>query len=263
VDEEERMNGSEGANVRDSVNDIVSVAGVAKRFGRTPVLEDVSFTLPARGVTVLLGENGQGKSTLLRCLLGLLAPQRGTIRVLGLDPLRQGRALREQVGYVPDQPDNPSWMTPRELYRFLAPQYPRWDAARVARLAEEWEIPLERRFKALSRGQAARALLVAALGQSPRLLLLDECFAGLDPLARRDLLGGFLAELAQQEIATLAVTHDLDVAARMAERVMVLSDGRIRRHGTLEEILESDEEPARVARGLLGVLDRTREEVAA
>jgi len=250
------------------MNDIVTVRNVAKGFGRTAVLEDVSFTLPARGVTVLLGENGQGKSTLLRLLFGVLRAERGRIEVLGLDPVRDGRKLRSLVGYVPDHGDHPGWMTPRELFAFLAPQYPAWDAARVARLAAEWEIPLERRFRQLSRGQAARALLVAALGQSPRLLLLDECFAGLDPLARRDLLGGFLAELAREEIATLAVTHDLDIAARLGERVLVLADGRVQREGTVAEVLQAEEEPARVARQLLGLMDRVRhgrehEEVAA
>ena len=238
------------------MNEIVNVEGVGKCFGKTRVLADVSFALPARGVTVLLGENGQGKSTLLRLLLGLLKQDAGSLRVLGLDPVRDGRELRRLVGYVPDAPDNPAWMTPRELYRFLAPQYPRWNRERAERLSREWEIPLERAFKQLSRGQAARALLVAALAQSPRLLLLDECFAGLDPLARRDLLAGFLAELAEHEIATLAVTHDLDVAARMAERVLVLADGRVKCHGTLEEVLRVEEEPARVARGLLQVLER-------
>ncbi len=246
------------------MNAIVTVEHVAKRFGKTRVLEDVSFELPVRGVTVLLGENGQGKSTLLRLLLGLLKADGGSLRVLGLDPVRDGRELRRLVGYVPDQPDNPAWMTPRELYCFLKPQYPAWSQERVERLSKDWEIPLERPFKQLSRGQAARALLVAALGQSPKLLLLDECFAGLDPLARRDLLGGFLAELAEHEITTLAVTHDLDVAARIAERVMVLANGRIQTQGTVAEVLKVDEEPARVASQLLGLLERNKQaEVAA
>jgi ABC-type multidrug transport system ATPase subunit len=245
------------------MNAIVTVEHVAKRFGKTRVLEDVSFDLPAKGVTVLLGENGQGKSTLLRLMLGLLKADGGSLRVLGLDPVRDGRELHQLVGYVPDQPDNPAWMTPRELYRFLKPQYRAWSQDRVERLSKDWEIPLERTFKQLSRGQAARALLVAALAQSPRLLLLDECFAGLDPLARRDLLSGFLAELAEHEIATLAVTHDLDVAARIAERVLVLANGRIRSQGTVEEVLRVDDEPARVASQLLGLLERKKEEVAA
>jgi ABC-2 type transport system ATP-binding protein len=241
-----------------SVEHIVTVDHVVKRFGKTRVLEDVSFALPERGVTVLLGANGEGKSTLLRLLLGLLEADSGALRVLGLDPLRDGRALRTQVAYVPDQADNPAWMTPRELFRFLKPQYPRWNQERVERLSASWEIPLERTFKQLSRGQAARALLAAALAQSPRLLLLDECFAGLDPLARRDLLGGFLSETAELEIATLLVTHDLDVAARVAERVLVLANGRILTQGSVEEVLETDAEAARLSTRMLGLLERAR-----
>lgn len=242
------------------MNEIVSVEGLARRFGRAHVLRDVSFALPEGSVTVLLGENGEGKSTLLKLLLGLLRADRGTLRVLGHDPSLQGRearAVRRLVGYVPDAYDNPGWMTPRELFRFLRPQYPAWDQERAERLSGEWEVPLDRRFSALSRGQAARATVVAALAQSPRLLLLDECFAGLDPLARRDLLGGFLTELGELGVTTLAVTHDLDVAARLADRVLVLADGRIARQGTVEEVLETSEESGRIARGLLRVLEET------
>lgn len=241
---------------------IVTVEHVAKRFGKTRVLEDVSFTLPEKGVSVLLGANGEGKSTLLRLLLGLSRADAGELCVLGLDPIRDGRALRTEVAYVPDQPDNPSWMTPGELFRFLKPQYPRWNQERAERLSASWDVPLEHTFEQLSRGQAARALLAAALAQTPRLLLLDECFAGLDPLARRDLLAGFLAESAELEIATLLVTHDLDVAARVAEQVLVLAEGRIRTQGSLAEVLQADEESARVSSKLLGLLERAREVAA-
>lgn len=238
---------------------IVRVDHLAKRFGKTPVLADVSFELPARGVTVLLGANGEGKSTLLRLLLGLLKADAGTIEVLGLDPLKEPRALREQVAYVPDAPDNPAWMTPAELFRFLQPQYPAWRAERALALAKDWDVPLDRPFKHLSRGQAARAMLAAALAQSPKLLLLDECFSGLDPVARRDLLGAFLGELAREEVATLLVTHDLDVAARVAERVLVLADGKILHQGSLDEVLKVDEEAARVQSRLLGLLERAQQ----
>lgn len=237
------------------MNTIVSVEHLAKHFGKTRVLEDVSFELPARGVTVLLGANGEGKSTLLRILLGLLRADAGSLRVLGLDPVRDGRELRQAVAYVPDQPDNPAWMTPRELFRFLAPQYPRWNQERALRLSADWEIPLERSFKQLSRGQATRALLAAALAQSARLLLLDECFTGLDPVARRELLGGFLAELAEQELGTLLVTHDLDVAARVAEGVLVLDKGVVRVSGSIADVLGDAAEPARIPTRLFDLLD--------
>jgi ABC-2 type transport system ATP-binding protein len=234
---------------------LVELEGVGKRFGKRTVLQEVSLALPSRGVTVLLGPNGAGKSTLMRLVLGLLAPDAGRLRVLGLDPLRHGDRVREAVGYVPDQPDVPAWMTPRGLFRFLAPLYPTWDERRVLELAAEYEIPLDTRFRALSRGQAARAMLAAALAFSPRLLVLDECFSGLDPVARRDLLGHFAAELAREETCALLATHDLDVAARIADHVIVLHGGRLAAAGSLEEVLGGDENLVRLPARLLELLE--------
>jgi ABC-2 type transport system ATP-binding protein len=238
---------------------VVEVRGLRKAFGRTRVLADVSFSLPGHGVTVLLGENGAGKSTLLRLLMGLLPSDGGSLRVLGREPFRDGEALRAEVGFVGERFDGPPWMTPRALYRFLAPHYPRWDGARALELAGRYQVPLDTRFAALSRGQDARAQLAAALAIGPRLLLLDECFSGLDPLARRELLAHFLGELAEHDVGVLLTTHDLDTAARAAERVLVLADGRITRSGTLEEVLGEEETPARVPQGLLGLLEESRQ----
>ena len=145
-------------------------------------------------------------------------------------------------------------MTPRELFRFLAPHYAAWDGARALELAERYSVPLDTRFGSLSRGQAARAQLAAALAPSPELLLMDESFSGLDPLARRDLLQHFLGELAEHEIAALIATHDLDVAARAADSVLVLSAGKIVAAGTVDEVLGA-ESPARLPQGLLELLE--------
>ena len=235
---------------------VVEVEGVEKRFGRKRVLQGISFQLPERGVTVLLGENGAGKSTLLRLLLEVLRADGGSLRVLGRDPFRHGDRVRECVGYVGDRPDCPDWMTPRELFRFLEPHYDTWNARRALRLAGQYEVPLDTRFGSLSRGQAARAMLAAALAPEPRLLLIDEAFSGLDPLARRDLLQSFLAELAEHEIAALIATHDLDVAARAADSVLVLAGGCIAATGSLEDVIGEGESTGRVPQGLLELLER-------
>ena len=241
---------------------LVEVEGLVQRMGRREVLRDVTFALPSDVVTVLLGPNGAGKSTLMRVLLGLLAPDRGVVRVLGLEPLRAGQRVRRAVGYVPDHPDVPPWITPRELFRFLATDYPRWDAERALALAREYDVPLDVRFAGLSRGQAARALLVAALAPAPELLVLDECFAGLDPIARRDLLAHFVGELAERGTAALVATHDLDVAARIAERVLVLHEGRIAAQGTLEEVLGVGADAGGLPRKLLRLLEAPETEAA-
>jgi len=213
---------------------MIAFEGVTKRFGKRVVLDGFDFSLVPGQVTVLLGRNGAGKSTLLRLCLGVLKPDAGRVEVCGKDPVKRPRDVRQLVGYVPDKPDVYDWMTPRELLRFLKPQYPTWNPDRAARVAEQLSVPLDSPFKALSRGEGMKAMLMAALAPDPQLLLLDEPFAGLDPVAREDVLKGVI-RAGEQTI--LLATHDLDVAARIADRVAVLSRGKIVAHGPAEEVV--------------------------
>lgn len=201
---------------------------VTKRFRKRTVLLGLDLMAEPGAVTVLLGRNGAGKSTFLRLCLGVLRADAGTIEVCGLDPARRGRAVRRRVGYVPDRPDVYGWMTARDLFRFLRPQYPTWNDDHAARTAAALEVPLATPFGRMSRGEGMKAMLVAALAPQPELLLLDEPFAGLDPVVREEVLRGVVRELKGGGRTVLCATHDLDVAARIADRVVVLSGGRLR-----------------------------------
>jgi ABC-2 type transport system ATP-binding protein len=223
------------------MNPVLEIHGLSKRFGAHVVLDVLDLDMPAGGTTVLLGANGTGKSTLIRLVLGLERPDAGSIRVCGLDPIRDAAAVRARIGFVPDRPDVYAWMTPRDLFTFLRPQYSRWDRKVESRIASRLELPLTTRFAELSRGEAAKAMLVAALAAQPDLYLLDEAFSGLDPLVRDDVLAAFLAEIDLTERAALVVTHELDLAARLADRVAVLADGRIRSCTNAEELFEDGE----------------------
>lgn len=209
------------------MNPLLEIVGLHLRFGTKAALARVELALAPDTITVLLGTNGAGKSSLIRCALGLQRPHAGTVRTLGVDPLRAGSAWRDALGYVPDQPDAYPWMTARDLFRFLAAQTPRWDAARADGLLERLGAPRERAFAAMSRGEAAKVMLAAALTPRPRLLVLDEPFARLAPPVRDEVLGVFLAEAPSAGGAVLLATHDLDVAARAADRVLLLDGGRL------------------------------------
>jgi ABC-2 type transport system ATP-binding protein len=214
----------------------IEARGLAVRFGRKTILDGLDLEVRPGEVVVLLGENGAGKSTLLRTLLGLHPRAGGEVSVLGLDPARRARRVREQVGYVPDRPDAHPWMTVSDFFRFLAPHYPTWSHERARRSASDLSVPLDVRFRDLSKGQGMKALLAAALAHDPKALLLDEPFSGLDPIVRDAVLRGVISSLRDEGRAVLLATHELDAAARVADRVALLSEGRIVRCGTLAEV---------------------------
>src|SRR5690606_17331238 len=204
--------GGRDGNGGETMNDVVSIEGLDFAYGRRRnVLQGLDLRLAPGKVTVLLGGNGAGKSTLLRLLLGVLRPTRGGVRVFGADPLRAHAAVVRRIGYVPDVPDVYPWMTPARLYAFLAPHYPTWNTSLCAELARQLAVPLTTKFKALSRGEGMKAMLVAALASEPELLLLDEPFAGLDPLVREEVLGGIVQSLRDGERTVLCATHELEI----------------------------------------------------
>lgn len=243
------------------MNDILNIRGLKKTFSGREVLRGVDLELEADGITVLLGSNGAGKSTLLRCVLGLLKPSAGEVAVLGWSPLKHARKVRQGIGYVPDQADAYGWMTADDLFRFLRPQYPEWSEEREGRLCQRLNAPRKARFDAMSRGEAAKVMLAAALIPSPKLLLCDEPFARLAPPVREEVLSAFVEETPLPGGAVLLATHDLEVAARVADRVLVIDEGRIVHDCKVEELIaEHEGEPARLTASLRALYPEEREE---
>lgn len=215
---------------------VIEVRGLEVRYGRRRVLWDLDLAVPAGSVTAVLGVNGAGKSTLMRALTGEVSARRGEVRVLGLDSRRNAVAVKRTIGYVPDRTELPRWMTIAEHLRFLAAFYPTWDSREARRLVELFGLDEAMRYAELSKGQRALENLVAALAHRPALLLLDEPFASLDPLARRRVFDGVLEHLKGDGTTALLVSHSLVDVQRCADRVALLKRGCIGLEGDLEEV---------------------------
>jgi len=216
--------------------DDVVVEELRHGFGRRSVLAGVSLTVPAGSVFALLGRNGEGKTTLVRCLLGQLRQRAGRVSVLGRDPWRERAMLMQETGVVPEAPDFPPTRRVGEILRFCSRLHRSWDDGSVDQRLQRSSVGRAQRVGELSRGQKAQLALAIALAARPRLLVLDDPTLGLDVLARRELYEQLVGELAERGTTVFLTSHDLDGVERLADRVAILAGGRIVAAGATEEL---------------------------
>jgi ABC-2 type transport system ATP-binding protein len=208
---------------------------LAKRYGSTVALDDVSFRISAGQLVAVLGPNGSGKTTLVDLLAGFTAPTGGTVRVLGADPRRGGPAWRARIGLVPQETSLDLRLTVAEVLRAFAAAYPRplpvGEVLALIDLAAE----AGTRIGALSGGQRRRVDLGLGLIGRPEVLFLDEPTTGLDPRARRR-VWACVRDLTAADTAVVLTTHYLDEAQQLADRVLVLAGGRLAADASPDEL---------------------------
>ena len=216
------------------MNPIV-LKGLTVRYGQRLALDQVTLDVPEGSVYALLGRNGAGKSSLVRCLLGEQRPTAGGALLLGRDTWRERAAALVEVGVVPEDPDAPPAMTPRQISRFCARLYPRWDQAGVEARLERFGVPADNPFGKLSKGQKGQVAMALALASSPRVLVLDDPTLGLDAVARKAVFEELIGELADRGTTVFITTHDLAGVERIADRVGILRAGKL----VLDEEMEA------------------------
>lgn len=215
---------------------VIETRDLTVRFRRNEVLRDLSIAFGRGTVTALLGRNGVGKSTLLRVLVGYLPATSGEAAVFGMPSWTRGPDVRRRLGYVPDRLELPRWMTVEDHLRFLEPFYPSWDRAEERRLLAQLDLDASAKVKDLSKGQREKHLLVAALAHRPELLLLDEPFSGLDPVVRQEVLTAVLGHLRDEGRTIVVVTHSMQDVERLADRIVLLEEGRVRLDGACDDL---------------------------
>jgi ABC-2 type transport system ATP-binding protein len=204
---------------------VIQTEGLSKRFGKTEALSGVGLEVPAGAIYALVGANGAGKTTLIKLLMNILRPSEGRATVLGIDAQRlRGKGLG-RIGYVSENQEFPEWMTVAGMLEYLRPFYPTWDRGLEAQLMRQFDLPVGRKLKHLSRGQRMKAAMASALAFRPALLVLDEPFAGLDPLVRDELMEGLLDRAPETTI--FLSSHDLAEIESFSSHVGFLQQGRL------------------------------------
>lgn len=207
--------------------DPIVIDGLTVRYGRRTALDNVSLKVPRGCVYALLGRNGAGKSSLVRCLLGQRKPDAGAVRLLGMDAWSERAAAMARIGVVPEDPDAPPGMTVPRIAAFCAKLYPAWDEKGVEQRLDRFSVPRDVPFGQMSKGQKGLVSLALALGHSPELLVLDDPTLGLDVVARRALFEDLVGDLADRSTTVFLTTHDLAGVEGIADRVGFLREGRL------------------------------------
>ena len=215
---------------------VVTIRELSRRFGSKVALDRVSLTIPQGSVYGLVGGNGAGKTTLIKHILGLLHAEQGMVQVFGVNPVADPPAVLSRIGYLSEDRDIAGWMSVEELLCYTQAFFPDWDPVFARELLDMFELSPRQKIKTLSRGQLARAGLLTALAHRPALLLLDEPSSGLDPVVRRDILTAIIRTVADEGRTILFSSHLLDEVERVADRVAMLSHGRLILNESLDDI---------------------------
>ena len=209
------------------MNDVIETQGLKLRFGKTDAVTDLSITVPEGSIYAFLGPNGAGKTTTIKTLMNIIRPTVGRAKVLGVDSTSLGPREFTQIGYVSENQQLPEWMTVGQFIDYCRPMYPNWDAAFCEKLLRQFDLPLDRKLKSLSRGMKVKAALLTSLAYRPRLLVLDEPFTGLDPLVRDEFIRGMLELSEEQNWTVFISSHDIDEVERLADMVGIIDNGRL------------------------------------
>ena len=220
---------------------IIETSDLRKNYDEVPALRGLSLQVPAGSIFGFLGRNGAGKTTTIKVLLGMARPTSGSARVFGrpADAPEASVDIRRRIGFVSDDKDLYDYMTVEEMIRFTAAFFPRWRADLEQRYLRAFELPLNRKVKALSRGTRTKLALLLALCRGAELLILDEPTSGLDPAMTEEVLRALVAHVASEEMTVFFSSHQIAEVDQIADRVAIIDRGRAVVTGALDDLREN------------------------
>jgi ABC-2 type transport system ATP-binding protein len=220
---------------------MIEIEGLTKNYGSFAAVRDLSFRVEAGEVLGLVGPNGAGKTTTLRCVVGIIPPSRGEIRICGHSLVHEPLAAKRNIAFMPDEPRLFDYLTVQEHLQFTARIYGVHDSQALAESLLE-ELELKDKISALpaelSRGMKQKLVIACGLLHSPKALLFDEPLTGLDPIGIRR-MKSTIVKRAREGAAIIISSHLLHLVEELCDRVLILNQGRKITHGTLDEIQQS------------------------
>ena len=216
----------------------IETTDLRKQYGVAEALRGLSLQVPTGSIYGFLGRNGAGKTTTIKVLLGMARATSGSARVFGLPAGAPGTSVdtRRRIGFVSDEKDLYDYMDVDEMIRFTAAFFPRWRADLEQRYRRTFELPADRKVKALSRGTRTKLALLLALCRGAELLILDEPTSGLDPAMTEEVLQALVAHVASEEMTVFFSSHQISEEDQIADHVAIVDRGRTPVSGALDDL---------------------------
>jgi len=219
---------------------VIDITRLVRRFGRTDAVDGLSLRVPPGRCYGFFGRNGAGKTTTIKCLLNLLRPTSGDVRIFGLDPARHEVDVRARIAYVPDAVAFYPWMSVRDTLDYFASFRRQWNRQTEATLVDQFRLDLRQNVSHLSKGQRTQLALITAICPEPELLILDEPTSGLDPIVRREFIQTVIGAYQEGEPGRRTVfvsTHLISEFEGLIDQFTIIEQGR--------EVLTLDADAAR------------------
>jgi ABC-2 type transport system ATP-binding protein len=220
---------------------IIETSELRKDYDGVEAIRGLSLQVPGGSIYGFLGRNGAGKTTTIKVLLGMARPTSGQARVFGLpvDSNDGSVAIRSRTGFVSEDKGLYEFMTVESIIRFTAGFYPRWRGDLERRYLRAFDLPSDRRVKALSHGMRTKLALLLALCRAAELLILDEPTSGLDPAMAEEVLQALVGHVAKEEMTILFASHQLAEVDQIADHVAIIHRGRAVVAGALDDLRQN------------------------
>lgn len=221
------------------MSNLLEIRNISKSFGHKAVLKDVTFNVPAGSIVGFIGDNGAGKSTTFKTILGLISQDRGKVKIFGKENLDKHIKFKEDIGVVFDAMNLPAHLTIKQLNHVFKKLFGAWDQDQFYRLVHSFSLPMDKKVNTFSRGMSMKLSVAVALSHNAKLLLLDEATGGLDPSSRDDLLNELKSFVSKSNGGILLSSHIMTDVEKIASHIIMMKDGEILLNEEKDKVLES------------------------
>lgn len=236
------------------MENVIELSGISKQF-KTFSIEDVDLQIKKGYITGFIGANGAGKSTMIKLMMNLLKPEKGEVKVFGLDYASHTKEIKERIGFVYDSNILYESSTLKDISKIVAPAYKRWNHKQFKAYADQFELALNKPIKKFSKGMQMKAALALALSHDAELIIMDEPTAGLDPTFRRELLDILQDMMVDEKRSIFFSTHITSDLDRLADYIVLIDKGEILFNQSIDVL----QEQYALVKGSTDLLDRDTE----